>query len=82
MSGNPGFSPGFSPGYYPPMGTVVTFTVNPNALAYVPGNPCPGCGLTYMTLASGVGPHNFEACAAFKRGYEMGLLEGRREASK
>lgn len=42
---------------------------------------CPGCGYAYQTACSGAGPHNFEACAAYHRGFADGKAAGRLKES-
>lgn len=59
------------------LGTV--FVGETKTLDFPPPDPCPGCGMNYMTCCAGMAQHNQEACVAFKRGFELGKAEGRAE---
>ncbi len=61
-----------------PLTFVAIATAWSPALDFTP-EPCPGCGLAYLTCAANpLLPHNPAVCKAFKDGYEAGLAAAKR----
>lgn len=51
----------------------VAVTQPPLALLTLPGSPCPGCGMAYLTCTvNPMYPHDFATCEAYHRGFRDG----------